>query len=250
MINRQRGELTMYQTQLLDNRNRAHLDQAAELLLQGEIIAFGFNGIFAFIGDADQEIAARRIAAAKRQPFDKPLALVCAPEYLEEFVDLDAPALRYHPFEKVQQLQREAFNLGVLLPAARTGIFPYMTHNGTILNVWMQYPPHHPSRYLQEQLRARGARAMIGSSANQHGEPTYVDPRQTLRVFGGTIPAILDYDPSGVPLPRHRSSTLLDLTGEVPRLMRRGSVPVKHLRSHLERLGLRQFAIEELAPQV
>jgi hypothetical protein len=121
----------MYQTQLLDNRNRAHLDQAAELLLQGEIIAFGFNGIFVFIGNADQAIAARRIAAAKRQPLDKPLALVCAPEYLEEFVDLDAPALRYHPFDKVQQLQREVYSLGVLLPVSRTNVPAYMTHNGT-----------------------------------------------------------------------------------------------------------------------
>jgi tRNA A37 threonylcarbamoyladenosine synthetase subunit TsaC/SUA5/YrdC len=119
-----------------------------------------------------------------------------------------------------------------------------------ILNVWMEYPPHHPSRYLQEQLRARGARALTGSSANQHGEPTYLDPLHTLRVFGGTIPAILDYDPCGVPLPRHQSATLLDLTGEVPRLMRRGSLPVEQLRGHLDRLGLRQLAVEEYAPQI
>jgi tRNA A37 threonylcarbamoyladenosine synthetase subunit TsaC/SUA5/YrdC len=240
----------MYQTKLLENRNRAHLDRAADLLLQGEIIAFGFNGIFVFIGDADQAIAARRIAAAKRQPFDKPLALVCAPEYLAEFVDLDAPTFRYHPFDKVQLLQREVFSLGVLLPAARANVPAYMTHNGTILNVWMEYPPHHPSRYLQEQLRKRGKRALIGSSSNQHGEPTYVDPLQTLRVFGGAIPAILDYDPGGVPVPRHQSATLLDLTGEVPRLMRRGSIPVEQLRGHLDRLGLRQFAVEELVPQI
>src|SRR5215216_6804399 len=110
----------MYQTKLLVNRNQAHLDQASELLLQGEIIAFGFNGIFVFIGDADQAIAAHRIATAKRQPFDKPLALICAPEYLEEFVDLDAPAFRYQPFDKVQQLQRDVYSLGVLLPAAKT----------------------------------------------------------------------------------------------------------------------------------
>src|SRR5262249_10433279 len=151
--------------------------------------------------DADQAIAAQRIAAAKRQPFDKPLALISAPEYLEEFVDLDAPAFHYHPFEKVQQLQREVYSLGVLLPAARTGVPAYMTHNGTVLKAGMPYPPHHPSRYLQEQLRKRGKRALIGSSTNRHGEPTYVDPVQTLRVFGGAIPAILDYDPFGIPLP-------------------------------------------------
>jgi tRNA A37 threonylcarbamoyladenosine synthetase subunit TsaC/SUA5/YrdC len=198
------------------------------LIAQGEIIAFGFNGIFVFLGEADQEIAAWRIAAAKRQSLTKPLALVCAPEYLEEFVDLEAPAFRYYPFERVQRLQREVHSLGVILPA-RTGLPPYMTHEGTILNVWMEYPPHHPIRYLQDQLRQRGARALIGSSANQHGEPTYVDPLQVLRVFGNVTPAILDYDACAMPLQRRQSSTLIDLTGEFPRLVRSGSVPVEEL---------------------
>jgi L-threonylcarbamoyladenylate synthase len=231
----------------LDNRNFAHLDQAAELLAQGEIIAFGFNGFFVFIGDADRPSAARRIALAKRQPFDKPLALSCPPEYLEEFVDLEAPVFRRHPFERVQQLQREVYCLGVLLPAARSGVPPYMTKDGTILNVWMEYPPHHPSRYLLEQIRRRGGRAFVGSSANQHGEPTYSDPLHALRVFGGAVPAILDYDPRGVPLHYRQSSTLVDLTGESPRLLRRGSVPAEELSDHLERLGFGPLLIEEPA---
>ena len=126
----------MDKTQLLDNRDEAHLDLAVELMARGEIVAFGWNGIFVFLGEADQEMAAWRIAAAKRQSLAKPLALVCAPEYLEEFVDLEAPVFRYHPFDRVQRLQREVHSLGVILPA-RTGLPPYMTHKGTILNVWM-----------------------------------------------------------------------------------------------------------------
>jgi L-threonylcarbamoyladenylate synthase len=245
----QQGKPKMYTTHLLNNRNRAHLDQAAALLAQGEIIAFGFNGIFVFIGDADQEMAARRIAIAKRQPLDKPLALISAPEHLEEFVDLNAPAFRYHPFDKVQQLQREVYCLGLILPA-RTGLPSYMTHNGTILNVWMEYPPHYPGRYLQDQLRQRGARAFIGSSVNQHGEPTYIDLLQTWRIFGGTIAAIVDYDLCRVPRQRQQSSTLIDLTGEFPRLIRHGSVPVEELQTHLNRVGLRPLLIEEPVPQI
>jgi tRNA A37 threonylcarbamoyladenosine synthetase subunit TsaC/SUA5/YrdC len=238
----------MYQAQLLDNRNLAHLNQAAELIAQGEIIAFGFNGIFVFIGDADQAIAARRIAAVKQQPLDKPLALICAPEYLAEFVNLDAPPFRSHAFAHVQQLQREVYGLGVLVPAARTGIPPYLMHNDTILNVWMEYPPHHPGRYLQQQIRKRGLRAFIGSSANLHGEPTYVDPFQIVRVFGDAIPAILDHDLCGVPLKHRQSTTLIDLTGEYPRLLRPGSVPIDELDVHLKRLGMRQLLVEEPVP--
>ena len=50
-----------YATELLDNRKREHLDRAAQLVARGEIVAFGFNGIFAFIGDVDQPMAARRM---------------------------------------------------------------------------------------------------------------------------------------------------------------------------------------------
>jgi tRNA A37 threonylcarbamoyladenosine synthetase subunit TsaC/SUA5/YrdC len=234
----------MYKTQLLDNNNFMRLDYAAELIVQGEIVAFGFNGIFVFIGDADQEVAARRIAAVKQQPLDRTLALIGAPDYLAEFVDLEAPAFRYHPFASVQQLQREVYCLGVLLPA-RSGIPPYMTSNGAILSIWMEYPPHYPGRYLQDRIRTRGKRAFIGSSANRHGEPTYVDALQTLRVFGGAIPAILGHDLRSVPLHRRQSSTLVDFTGEFPRLVRSGSVPVEDLRAHMNRLGLRQLVTEE-----
>lgn len=77
-----------------------------------------------------------------------------------------------------------------------------------------------------------------------------MDPLQILRVFGGAIPAIVDYDPCGVPLQHHQSSTLIDLTGEFPRLVRSGSVPVEELRAHLNRVGLHQLLIEEPVPQI
>jgi tRNA A37 threonylcarbamoyladenosine synthetase subunit TsaC/SUA5/YrdC len=239
----------MYTTRLLDNRNRAHLDETADLIAQGEIVAFGFSGIFVFIGDADQRIAARRIAVAKRQPLDKPLVLICAPECLDEFVDLAAPAFRYHPFGVLQQLQRQVYCLGMILPAARAGVPAYMNHNRTILNVWMEYPPHEPARYLQAQIRKRGARAFLGSSTNQHGQATYVDAQHTLSVFGGTIPAIVNHDLSRVPAQYRQSSTLVDFTGEFPRLVRRGSLPIEELRFQLKRFGLRRLLIEEPVAQ-
>jgi tRNA A37 threonylcarbamoyladenosine synthetase subunit TsaC/SUA5/YrdC len=234
----------MYTTQMLDNRNLAHLDQVVDLIAQGQIVAFGLNGIFAFLGDADQEIAAQRMATAKRQQLDKTLALVCAPEYLDEFVDLGAPAFGYHALDKIQQLQRELYSLGVILPAAG-GIPPYMMRDDTILNVWFEYPPHHPVRYLHEQIRRRGLRAFVGTSTNRHGEVTYVDPIQTLRIFGGAIPAIVTHDLRTIPLHRRRSSTLVDFTGEFPRLVRAGSVPVEELRAHLRRTGLGELRVDD-----
>lgn len=234
-----------YQTQLFDNRNPAHLAQTAALLAQGEIVAFGFNGIFVFLGGAEQSLAARRIAWLKQQPLDKPLAMVCDPDYLAEFVDLTAPAFHYHPFVALQQLQRLTYCLGLLLPAAKAGVPAYMQQNGNILNVWMSYPPHHPARHLQDLLRQSGIQALMASSVNRHGEPTYSDVEQVWQVFGGRISAIVNYDPRFVTPEQRQSSTLLDFTGPFPRLLRQGSVSVPVVQQQLQRCGLRPLQLPQ-----
>ena len=99
-------------------------------------------------------------------------------------------------------------------------------------------PPYSPARYLHRRLRELGVRTMVGTSANQHGEVTYVDPQHVMQVFGGRIAAIVSHDLSQIPMHRRVSSTLVDFTGEQPRLVRHGSVPVEELQSEMYRLGM------------
>ena len=216
--------------------------------MSGQVVAFGFNGIFVFIGDADQASAARQHRNAQAPALRKTLALICAPDYLDEFVDSEAPALRWHPFAKIQQLQRDVYCLGVIVPAAKSTLPAYVTHNGTLLNVWMEYPPDHPGRYVLDQIRRRGKRAFAGSSANLHGEPTYVDPLHMLHVFGGELPAVVAHDLRAVPPERRRSSTLVDFTGAYPRLVRQGSVSIAELCAHMDSLGLRRLVVPKQVP--
>lgn len=230
--------IARYKTQFLDNRRTDHLDQAALLIARGDIVAFGFDGIFAFIGDADQPIAAQRMAQAKGQPMDKPLALVCTPECLEEFVDVPAIEKGPHAWHKIRQLQRQMHGLGVILPAAVAELPAYATQDGTVLNVWFELPPASPARYLHDRLRSMGLRTMIGTSANRHGESTYVDPAHAMRVFGGTIAAVVAHDLSRISDQRRVSSTMVDFTGEHARLVRHGSVSVDELRHHMKMLGM------------
>lgn len=235
-----------YTTRMLDNRNTRHLDEVAEMIAAGEVVAFGFDGIFAFVGDADQEIAARRMAMAKGQPLDKTLALVCPPEELGQFVDTQAPALRrFHDFGTLQQLQRDLHGLGLILPVASAEVPRYAQQDGTVLNVWFELPPDTPARYLDRQLRKLGVRAMVGTSANQHGEATYVDPAHAMRVFGGRIPAIVAHDLRAIPMHRRVSSTIVDFTGAAPMLARRGSVPLDELRAGMRRLGLADLEVAQ-----
>ena len=230
-----------YATDLLDNRSREHLDRAAQLVARGEIVAFGFNGIFALIGDVDQPIAARRMAQAKGQSRDETLALVCPPECLGQFIDTCSAVVAHHGLNRLQRLQSALHGLGVILPKAKHLVPSYATENGTVLNVWFEYAP---ARYLYRQLRRHGVRALIGTSANKHGDATCVDPLHALRVFGGSIPAVVAHDLHDVLEQRRQSSTLVDFTAKRPRLARHGSVTVHELRSQLRVQGMEDLCLE------
>lgn len=230
-------------TELLQHADRRDLDRVAELIVQGEIVAFGFNGIFAFLGDADQPIAARRMAEAKGQADDKPIALVCAPECLDEFIDTAHAAVAPGRFARIRQLQTRLHGLGAILPADRQRLPGYAQQDGTVLNVWFELPPASPARYLHDRLRTMGVRTMIGTSANRHGEPTYTDPSHAMRVFGGRIAAVVTHDLRAVKPEHLVSSTMVDFTRDRPTLLRHGSVPVPQLRAALRELELGELVL-------
>jgi tRNA A37 threonylcarbamoyladenosine synthetase subunit TsaC/SUA5/YrdC len=214
--------------------------RAVEQLISGDIIVSGFNGIYVLLGDADNPRVPEKVASAKRRPQAKGVALVCPPEFLGEFADLDALALRgHHPFAKVQALQRELHALGVILPAAISGTPDHITQSGTIVNVWTERPPEAPLRHLVRELRRRGGRALAGTSANVTGNPTITAAEEVIDVFGQRVSTILLEDFGAVPPSRRRSATIVDLTESRPRLFREGSVPAVELAAHLRghRLG-------------
>ena len=227
-----------------------HLDEpadrvrAVEQLISGEIIVSGFNGIYVLLGDADNPRVPEKVASVKRRPQAKGVALVCPPEFLGEFVDLDAPALREdYPFARVQALQRELHALGVILPAAMSDAPAHITQSGTILNVWTECPPEAPLRQLVRELRRRGGRALAGTSANVTGNPTITAAEEVIAVFGQRVSTILLEEFGAVPPSRRRSATIVDLTKPQPQLFREGSVPAVELAAQLRRLRLGELLV-------
>jgi L-threonylcarbamoyladenylate synthase len=235
---------TVYQTYNLKTSRTDHLRLAAELLAAGEIIAFQFYGAFAFLGDADQAQAAAKIFQVKQRPLSQTLSLVCPPEYLHEHVDLQAVE-RFHAFEKIKTLYRNIHALGIIMPAAVPGAPTHLLQNGTIHNVWTEYPPLEPIRMLVNELRRQGKRALLGASANMSGEPTYKTAEHVLAVFQGRIAAVMADESATIPPNRKKSTTMLDLTAAYPRLHREGNVPEIELRAHLDQLGFRPLVVDE-----
>jgi L-threonylcarbamoyladenylate synthase len=218
--------------------HRAHLEQAAEYLTDGEIIVAGFHGVFGIFGNADSPEAAERIFQAKQRPKDKGLILVCPPEYIGEFVDRDAPACQcWYTLEQIQQLLSAVHALGVILPAAPAGAPSHLVKNHTILTIWTEYPPYHPFRHLVRLLRERGGRALVGTSANKSGCATCTTPEAVYTMFQDDAALCFLDTFDHLPPVRRVSTSVIDLTGDVPRLHREGSMLADEIDVHLRRLG-------------
>ena len=230
--------------QILWLTDSAHRSRAVDALLNGEIIVTAFNGIFVLVGDADDPSVPQKIAVAKQRSEAQGGALVCPPEFLSEHVALDAPVLqRTYSSTQIHALYQAVHALGLILPAAIPGAPPHVVQAGTILNVWTEQRPTSPLRQLVLELRARGRRALVGTSANLTRQPTIVDPAEVEVVFADRVPLMLLDSVDRVSQERRRSASIVDLTGPIPRLVREGSVPAEELRVVMRRLRFRDLTV-------
>ncbi|MEO5652440.1 MAG: L-threonylcarbamoyladenylate synthase, partial [Marmoricola sp.] len=71
------------------------------------------------------------------------------------------------------------------------------------------------------------------SSANRSGQPAATDAAAALRMLGEAVEVILDGGPSDGGL----ASTIIDCTGDRPRILREGAITAVELRETLEGLG-------------
>ncbi len=85
-----------------------------------------------------------------------------------------------------------------------------------------------PLAWLRDLTDALG-QPLTATSANLSGEKELADPAEVRAVFEGKLDLIVD----GGPTPGGAASTVLDLTGAEPRVLREGAVPVSRIRAAL-----------------
>lgn len=208
------------------------LARAAEEIAAGGIVGFFFNGAYALLGDADRVEAADRIFEVKRRPRTRTLSLVTDPRHWADFVDVSAIALRRFPLDGALALHDRLHALGVIYPAAPTSAPPHLVQDGTVLNVWSRYDP---LIELQAACRARGLRALQGASANRSGDATYTTAAEMVDGFGDEVPVV--FAEEEVAPERRRSTSLLDLTGGVPTLLREGNTSEREVAEAVAAVG-------------
>jgi L-threonylcarbamoyladenylate synthase len=179
---------------------RAGLSRAANLLRSGGVIAFPTDTVYGLAAAADDEVARRRIYLIKGRPVGLPLILMAAAEsQLEGFVHLDSRA---------EAIIRSWW------PGPLTVIL-HAKGGGTL---GVRIPKHDVALEL---LRAAGP--LMTTSANLHGKDPAMTADEAATLNG--LAAILD----GGKAPGGVASSVLDLTGPEPHVLREGAISIAQL---------------------
>ena len=179
---------------------KAGLQRAARMLRSGGVIAFPTDTVYGLGANADDELALRRIYQIKGRPVGMPLILMVAAEsQLEGLVHVDSRAEAY---------------MRKWWPGPLTLILH--APGGSTLGV--RVPKH---KVALELLRHSGP--LMTTSANLHGEDPAMDAAEAEKLAG--VMAVID----GGAAPGGTASSVLDLTGPEPHVLREGAIPTPEL---------------------
>ena len=187
--------------------------QAGEILREGGLVAFPTETVYGLGADALNSQAAAKIYAAKGRPSDNPLIV-----HIADTEDLKRIAAKIP--EKAGILA-EAFWPGPLtMIFPKTDAVPYGTTGG-LDTVAVRMPNH---KIALELIRQSGV-LIAAPSANTSGKPSPTLAEHVAFDMDGRIPMILDGGPVGIGI----ESTIVDLTEDIPMILRPGYITPKML---------------------
>jgi len=178
----------------------AGLQRAAQLVRAGAVIAFPTDTVYGLGASFDDELAQKRIYQVKGRPAGMPLILMIAAEsQLEGLVHLDSQA---------EAMMRKWW------PGPLTLIL-HSLRGGTL---GVRIPKH---KVALDLLRHTGP--LMTTSANLHGGDPAMNAAEAGTLSG--VMAVID----GGTAPGGTASTVLDLTGPEPHVLREGAIPTPEL---------------------
>ena len=185
------------------------LAAAASAVRAGRLVVVPTDTVYGIGADAFSSSAVRALLAAKNRGPDMPVGVLVGSWTTIDGLVLSVP----RPARELI----EAFwpgDLSIVLPHAPSLAWDLGNSNGTV----MLRMPLHPVAI--ELLRDVGPMAV--SSANTSGKPPAATVTEAKDQLGDSVAVYLDGGPSGEPVP----STIVDLSGDTPVVLREGAVPV------------------------
>ena len=189
------------------------IDGAIHILTNGGVVALPTDTLYCLAAHAFDEAAAARIFRLKGRPTDTALPLLLAdPDEISRWAR-DIPDMAW-------DLARRFWPGPLTMVLRRSPDIPRNLCGGTD-TVGLRVPDHRIPRNVARTLGA----PITGTSANRTGEESLTTAEAVRAVFGEEIDMIVD----GGKAPGGPGSTVLDLSEERPRILRRGPISARQI---------------------
>lgn len=203
------------------NINKAYIKKAADLINEGALVAFPTETVYGLGADGLNDEACKKIFKAKGRPADNPLIL-----HISHISMLD------NLVEAISEKHRKLF---YLWPGPMTLIFKKsklipeaVTAGGDTVAI------RFPSDEIARALISEANTPIAAPSANISGRPSPTKADDVYQDMNGIIPLIIDGGESNIGI----ESTVIDLSGENPIILRPGYYTYEFLKEILADMRL------------
>ena len=218
------------------DKDKLYIDEAGLITKNGGLVAFPTETVYGLGGDALNKEASKKIYRAKGRPSDNPLIVHVASVESVDYLVGEFP-------EKAKKLVDKFWPGPLTIILNKSKNVPYETTGG-LDTVAIRMPDHHVAL---EYIKAAGG-YVAAPSANTSGRPSPTSAKHVIDDLDGKVDMIIDCHEAIIGL----ESTIVDLTSEVPTILRPGAITVEMLESVIGRVDLDPTLnqnIENVAPK-
>jgi L-threonylcarbamoyladenylate synthase len=199
-------------TLILDSSRPEEIEQAAEFLRLGRLVAFPTDTLYGVGADVTNKASIDMLYTAKNRPREKGIPLLLSHES-----QVDNVARNISPEARMLMEQYWPGPLTLILFKRPCLLGELSPNQGIAVRV----PDH---RVAQQFIEYAGG-AIAATSANKSGSDPALTAAQAELALPGSLAAVLD----GGAVRHGTGSTILDFTSTPPRLLRPGPIPASDL---------------------
>lgn len=195
------------------------IKKAADFLAAGQLVAFPTETVYGLGADATRPDVVKNVYAAKGRPSDNPLIVhVDSPEMVWQYAD--------NNYQEIATKLMDRFwpgPLTIIMPIQKGKLSKAVT--GGLATAAFRMPNNQATLDLIKEF----GKPIVGPSANTSGKPSPTQAKHVYHDLKGKIAAILDDGPTVIGV----ESTVIDLSAEVPTILRPGMITEEDLTTVL-----------------